>query len=72
MLVSFVSHQRLSKCNYYLDESLASVRDGGTMYINIRNQTSLPIAIRAGTVIGKATPATFVFRQLVETEKTET
>ena len=42
------------------------------MYVNIRNQTSLPIAIRAGTVIGKATPATFVFRQFVETEKTET
>ena len=41
------------------------------MYLNIRNQTSLPIALRAGTVVGKATPATFVFRQTVKVDKTE-
>ena len=71
MLVSFVSHQRLSKCSYYLDESLAAVREGGVMYLNIRNQTSSTIAIKAGTVIGKATPATFVFQPVSKVEKTE-
>ena len=43
ILVSFVSHQRRSKCPYYLDESLAAVRYGGMMFLNIRNQTSASI-----------------------------
>ena len=71
MLVTFVSHQHMSKCNYFLDESLAAVRDGGIMYLNLRNQTSSLIAVKAGTVVGSATPVNFVFKA-INRAKTET
>ena len=60
----------MSKCNYFLDESLAAVRDGGIMYLNLRNQTSSPIAVKAETVVGSATPATFIFKAVTKA-KTE-
>ena len=71
VMITFVSHERSSNCDIFLDDCLSAVRPGGILYLHLRNQVNSRIAISAKSIIGKAFLVKTVFEPITCTGSTE-